>query len=238
MRFQALWRNNLVRSIRLRALRLATPPVSSAFHYLYYRDFAKTWGNTSWLGHRLFKNPFDLWIYQEILFELKPDLIIETGTAKGGSALFMASICDLMGTGRIMTIDITDRPGRPVHKRVSYVHGSSTDPAIIEMVAKEVRTASTVMVILDSNHSAAHVSAELEVYSKFVTPGSYLIVEDTNVNGHPVWRSFGPGPMEATNAFLQKSSGLTVDRSKEKFHFTFNPRGFLKRTGAPISESQ
>lgn len=208
------------------------------FHRLYYHAFPTTWGNTWWFGVRILKNPLDLWIYQELLAELKPDLIIETGTAAGGSALYLASICDLLGNGKIVTIDIKDRSERPRHKRIRYVLGSSTDADIIDLVKQEVDAAdvSTVLVILDSNHTASHVSRELELYTPFVTPGSYVIVEDTNVNGHPVMRSYGPGPMEGMRAFLATSSEFSVDRSREKFWLTFNPRGYLRRVGRPSKE--
>ena len=188
------------------------------------------WFDTWWLGHRVLKTPFDLWIYQEMLHELMPDLIIETGTAEGGSALYLASICDLIGSGRIVTIDIEEDAGRPVHDRIRYVLGSSTDPEIVKFIADETSGASSVLVILDSDHSARHVSAELAAYAPFVTPGSYLIVEDTNINGHPVDKSFGPGPMEAVKAFLERSDDFSIDRSRQKFGLTFNPNGYLKRT--------
>jgi len=215
-------------TVRHRAATLLTPPVTAAFHYLYYHQ--STWMHTWWLGHRVMKNPLDLWIYQEMLYEQRPELIIETGTAHGGSALYLASICELIGTGRIVTVDVEDRSGRPVHERVRYIKGSSTDPGIVDELRAEADAASGVLVILDSDHSAAHVTAELAAYSPLVTRGSYVIVEDTNVNGHPVYRRFGPGPMEAVEAFVAGTHEFTVDRSREKFHFTFNPKGYLKRT--------
>ncbi len=131
-----------------------------------------------------------------------------------------------------MSIDIVDRPGRPAHERIRYILGSSIEHGVVELVADEVSRASCVMVILDSDHYARHVLEELELYSPFVTLGSYLVVEDTNVNRHPVWRDFGPGPMEAVDAFLKVTTDFSVDRSREKFHFTFNPKGYLKRTAS------
>lgn len=208
-------RESAARTVRRQAARLLSRPVVTAFHSLYYGQGLQTWLNTWWLGHRVFKNPLDLWVYQEILHELKPDLIVETGTAEGGSALYLASICDLIGSGHVVTVDIEKRAGRPVHERIRYLFGSSTDPEIVKLLADEASTASTVLVILDSDHSAGHVSAELEVYAPLVTPGSYLIVEDTNINGHPVSKSFGPGPMEAVETFLKRSSEFSSDRSRE-----------------------
>ena len=92
------------------------------------------------------------------------------------------------------------------------------------------------LVLLDSDHSREHVLDELRAYSPLVTPGSYVIVEDTNLNGHPVWPDFGPGPMEAVDIFLSESDDFVIDTSREKFYLTWNPRGYLKRVkGSPVS---
>lgn len=189
-----------------------------------------TWCDTWWFGVKVFKSPLDLWIYQEILGETRPDLIIETGTAKGGSALFLAMMCELMGTGEIVTVDVTSRPERPVHERVRYLQGSSVDPEILAEISEIVRGHERVMVVLDSDHSRDHVLHELEVYASFVTTGCYLIVEDTHVNGHPVQPGFGPGPLEAVEEFLRRHGGFEQDRRREKFLVTFNPGGYLRRT--------
>jgi cephalosporin hydroxylase len=202
------------------------------FHRLYYND-PGTWLETRWMGVDAWKCPLDLWIYQEILHELRPALIIECGTAHGGSAGFLASICDLVGTGEIMTIDIEAKPGRPVHPRITYVLGSSTDPDVVATVRARVPTTGNVVVILDSDHSAPHVERELSVYAPMVTVGSYVIVEDTNVNNHPVLPEFGPGPMEAVSAFLTGNDQFVVDEGRQKYHLTFNPRGFLRRVSPP-----
>lgn len=202
------------------------------FHKLYYDShaFGKTWMNTFWLGIPVQKCPLDLWVYQEIIFELKPDIIVECGTASGGGSLFFASMCDLMNNGRIITIDTEDIEGRPQHKRITYLHGSSTSKEVVEKVENLIKEDDKVMIFLDSDHSKDHVLSELEIYSKLVTKGSYLVVEDTNINGHPVFSYFGPGPMEAIEEFLRKSKIFVVDGSKEKFYLTFNPNGYLRKT--------
>ncbi len=199
----------------------------NSFHRLYYNSLV--WQRTRWLGVDVWKCPFDLWIYQEILHEVHPDWIIECGTAHGGSALYLASLCDLLGRGRILTIDIEARPNRPQHPRISYLHGSSTASETVETVKRLVPPGATTVVILDSDHRAAHVLEELRLYSPLVTPGSYLIVEDTNVNGHPVYRRHGPGPMEALDAWLSTTSDFAIDPAREKFWLTQNPRGYLRR---------
>lgn len=152
--------------------------VLDRFHKLYYDS--QTWGNTFWLGIQTLKCPLDLWIYQEIIFEQKPDIIIECGTANGGSALFLASICDLVNNGEIITIDIENKQNRPQHERIKYLVGSSTSEKIVDQIRKLISDKNRVMAILDSDHHKEHVLNELTIYSKFVTKGSYIIVEDTN----------------------------------------------------------
>jgi cephalosporin hydroxylase len=205
--------------------------VADQFHKIYYGlgEQGQTWLDTRWLGVPVAKIPLDLWVYQEILFETKPDLIIECGTAKGGSAYYLACLMDLMGKGRIITIDLITLADRPNHPRITYLTGSSISEKIVEEVKKHVVPGQSVMVILDSDHSALHVHAELQIYSKFVTKGAYLVVEDCNLNGHPVWPTHGPGPMEAVEKFLKETNQFQVDKSREKFLVSFNPNGYLKR---------
>jgi cephalosporin hydroxylase len=201
------------------------------FHQLYYdsRTGGKPWRHTFWLGTRILKCPLDLWIYQEMLHELRPDFIIETGTAYGASAHYMATLCDLLGNGKIISIDIEAQPDRPTHPRLTYVLGSSTDEKIVAGTKEQIAGAKSVMVILDSDHSRDHVLAELKAWSSVVTVNSYMIVEDSNINGHPADPNWGPGPMEAIDAFLAKDKRFEVDPTREKFFMTLNPRGYLKR---------
>lgn len=215
--------------------------VVERFHRFYYdaKSFGETWGNTQWLGVNALKCPFDLWVYQEILTELRPDLVIETGTYDGGSAFYLASIMDLLGHGEIVTVDIEDNPSRPKHDRITYVLGSSVDAGIIAELQRRAVGKQTVVVFLDSDHRAAHVSAELAKYQHFVTPGSYMVVEDTNVNGHPVLPHLGPGPMEAVKEFMAGNTDFVIDKRREKFFLTFNPDGYLrKRTSAERSAGE
>ena len=197
------------------------------FHRLYYQS--GVWGNTYWLGVRTLKCPLDVWIYQEILFEKRPELIIETGTGLGGTTHFLACICDRVGRGRIVSVDWRPREGRPEHPRITYLLGSSIAQRTISQVQAAVQPHESVMVILDAAHEQDHVHEELRAYGQLVSPGQYMIVEDTNVNGHPVRPDFGPGPMEAVQAFLEEDQGreFTPDRSREKFLMTFNPSGYL-----------
>jgi cephalosporin hydroxylase len=198
------------------------------FHRLYYGRSERTWKQTYWRGVKVLKNPLDLWLYQEILHDVAPDVIVEAGTKFGGSAYFLANMCDLMGRGQIVTIDVTEQPNRPQHERITYLTGSSTDPAVIDEVDRII-DGRRVIVLLDSDHSARHVLAELRAWHDRVPVGSYVIVEDTNVHGHPVYPSHGPGPMEAVDSFLAENDQFVIDESMHKFFMTFNPRGFLKR---------
>jgi cephalosporin hydroxylase len=184
--------------------------------------------NLSWFGHLAIKCPLDLWLYQELLVRTRPDVVVETGTWSGGSALYLAMIFDLIGHGRVITVDIEVKPDRPEHPRITYLTGSSVDSSIVAKIEGEVG-GSHVLVILDSDHSAAHVYEELIAYNSLVQVGDYLIVEDTNVNGHPVWPDYGPGPMEAVDKFLSENNEFVIDERCERFLMTLNPRGFLRR---------
>jgi cephalosporin hydroxylase len=199
------------------------------FHELYYDAGHRTWRDTWWMGIRTYKCPLDLWIYQEILHELKPDLVVESGTAEGGTALYIAHVLDLIGRGEVLTIDLTPVARPPLHRRIRYLLGSSTDPAVVRHVGDAARGKGTVIVILDSIHTREHVAEELRLYQGLVTPDSYLIVEDTNVNGHPVLHDHGPGPGEAVQEFLSGHDDFFADVSREKFFLSFNPGGYLRR---------
>jgi cephalosporin hydroxylase len=213
------------------------PPVQraiiKAFSRLYYYaaevNSDKTWRDTYWLGTRILKCPLDLWLYQEIIHEHRPQLIVESGTNKGASAHFLATLCDIVGEGEVLTIDIEEFPDRPQHPRLTHRIASATAPETLDWVKEKAAGLDRVMVILDSDHTAKHVREELRLYSEVVTPGGYLIVEDTNVNGHPAAPEFGPGPMEALDDFLAADPRYAIDPRGAKFLMTMNPRGVLRR---------
>ncbi|MEZ5117519.1 MAG: CmcI family methyltransferase [Candidatus Nanopelagicales bacterium] len=204
--------------------------IADQYHRLYYHRAPRTWRNTFYRGNRILKLPLDMWVYGEILWDLKPSLVVETGTRYGGSALWFADQLDLIGHGRVVTVDIDDLQGRPEHDRITYLLGSSTDPGIVDRVRELMPDdGGHVLVVLDSDHSRDHVLGELRVLSELVTTGSYVIVEDTDINGHPVLPKFGPGPMEAVDAFLAETDRFEPDESREKYYVTQNPRGYLRR---------
>jgi cephalosporin hydroxylase len=206
-------------------------PVVRRFHDLYYGRPGRTWGNTFWRGQRTLKCPLDLWVYQEIIFETRPDVIVETGTSHGGSALFIGDMCELVGQGRVITIDI-DAKATPEHPRVSYVAGDSVAPETFAQVTDRLGGDESVMVVLDSKHRRSHVIKELHLYERLVRKGHYLIVEDTNMNlSFPVPESGPhprPGPFEAVHEFMEEQGRFEIDRSREKFFMTQNMCGYLR----------
>ena len=204
-----------------------------AFFRVYYeqRISGRETVRLNWLGYRIYKCPFDLWSYQEIVVETRPDLVVECGTRFGGGALFLATIMDLLGAGEVVTID-TAAAERPPHPRIRYLTGSTIDPLIFDQVRRASQGRRT-MVILDSDHRAEHVAAELRLYPELVTPGCYLIVDDTSIDGDPGWEGFGAGPMAALEGFLATTDDFEVDRDRERFMLTLNPRGFLRRRELP-----
>jgi cephalosporin hydroxylase len=216
-----------MRPILHKVAALMRRPALDLSHYFLYKEEA--WKRT-WLGVPILKLPQDLWAYQELLFTCRPTLIIECGACSGGSALYFAHLMDAMeSNGRIISIDVTvPAHGFPEHPRVEYLIGSSTAGEMVDRVRGMIRPGDKVMVILDSDHSQRHVAAELDRYAGFVTLGQYLICEDTNVNGHPVNRAHGPGPMEALSEWLPEHPEFASDNSRQP-HLSFHPRGWLIR---------
>jgi len=200
----------------------------SRAHDVFYASNA--WTQATWLGSQALKNPLDLWIYQEIMVETRPDVVIETGTYRGGSAYFLSSVCDMLGSGEVVSIDIEPlRDDYPQHPRITYLAGrSSTDPEVLDEVRERVEGRRT-MIVLDSDHSQGHVEAELEAYAPLVPVGCYLIVEDSNIG--QIREDLMPGPLQAIETFLAGRDDFEIDREREKFLLTFNPSGYLKRVG-------
>lgn len=205
--------------------------VEAFYRFIYTPQ--SPWSVGAWRGTPILKNPLDLMVMQELINRLKPDLIIETGTRVGGSTLFWADMCELQGKGRVISIDkdVSHWGARPKHKRIKYYKGSSTARATLAFVKRECAKAQTVLVNLDSDHHRDHVFRELQMYGPLVTLGSYMIVEDTNVNGHPVHPEFGPGPWEAVHEYLRDHQEFVQDRACEAYGITWNPGGWLMKVG-------
>ena len=206
--------------------------VQTEFFKLYHSRSIQR--NTYWFGVPIQQIPTDMWMVQEILTELKPEFLIETGTLKGGSSLYYASVLQALDpAAKIITVDIEDQLDRaleyPVFRsQVIPVVGDSVSPDTLERVAGLVQDRSA-LVLLDSDHHKDHVLRELRLYGKFVPVGSYMIVFDTDLNGHPVLPRYGPGPMEAVEEFLRTDGRFISDTSREKFMLTMCSKGFLKR---------
>lgn len=199
--------------------------------------------NFTWLGRPIIQYPQDIVAIQELIYQIQPDLIIETGIAHGGSLILHASICELIGKGEILGIDIDIREhnkkeieNHRMAKRIKMIQGSSISEETINKVKEIVKGKEKIMVILDSNHTHLHVLDELKLYSPFVTKGSYLLVFDTIVEDLPSeyysdrpW-SVGDNPKTAVLEFLKSTDNFIVDKTIEnKILITVAPNGFLKK---------
>lgn len=199
--------------------------------------------NFSWLGRPIIQLPQDIVAMQEIIWWVKPDLIIETGIAHGGSLIFYASLLELIGEGEVVGIDIDIREHNrkeiekhKMFKRIKMIEGSSTNGKVIKEVEKIVKKHKKVLVCLDSFHTHSHVLKELELYSPFVSKGSYLVVFDTIIEYVPKglfknrpWDK-GNNPATAVKAFLKKNKNFVIDKEIEnKLLITVAPGGYLKR---------
>ncbi len=199
--------------------------------------------NFSWMGRPIIQYPQDMIAMQELIWKLKPDLIIETGVAHGGSIIFYASLLELIGKGEIVGIDIDIRAHNrkeieqhPMSKRIKLIEGSSVSDEVLKQVSKIALGNKTIIVCLDSNHTHDHVFRELELYAPFVTVQSYLVVFDTIVEDVPgdliKDRPWGKGnnPKSAVYDFLKKNGDFEIDKSIDsKLLISVAPDGYLKR---------
>lgn len=206
------------------------------FHKVYERN--RVWEKNTWLGIPCWKLPMDAFVIQELIYKTRPEYIIETGTGHGGSALFYASVCELIGEGRVISIDI-DEEKLKSHKwgqfewedRIKFILGSSLDGPIMQEVKETVGCDSKCMVILDSWHSMEHVYKEMVIYGRLVKSGGYMIVEDSHAAGNPVpWKYDDVGPMGAITQWLHSyGDQWEADYNCHKHLVTFNPKGYLRR---------
>jgi cephalosporin hydroxylase len=206
--------------------------VAPAF-YSHLIGKTRNFRGLTWMGHPVWQNPLDLWNIQEVIFSIRPALYIECGTNQGGSSMFVAQLMDQMALGEIITVDV-ERMHDLSHPRISYIIGSSTDSHVYESIAARARACrGPVFVMLDSDHSAAHVLRELELYAPLVSVGSYCMVQDGIIDEEPEFAHGRPGPRVAIHQFLQTPQGsrFEIDRDRcERFLITHHPDGWLKRT--------
>jgi cephalosporin hydroxylase len=184
----------------------------------------------SWMGIPARKMVLDSWVYQDILYETRPEIIIEIGNKFGGNTLYLAHLLDLLGNGRIIGVDIDHSEFRPRHPRIQLVTGDSCSKETLARV-EEVAEGKQGLVIHDGDHSTGHVLADLRAYARFVAPGSYLIVEDTISDLFRAGDGLGNinGPLHAVRQFVQEDRRFEIDMEREYFLITYNPQGFLKR---------
>ena len=200
--------------------------------YLYHQEtiVAK---KCYWMGVRALKNPCDAWIYQEILYEVKPDVVVELGSKEGGSTLYFAHLLDLMGKGTVISVDIDRSKYNITHDRIIEVTGDTAAPETVDEVYRLCRNKS-VLVVHDADHRTANVLKDMQLYSPLVSINSYLIVEDGMMD---LFRpsilkgtgSFEYGPLFAIDAFLRDNPNFVVDAERERYIITYNPKGFLRR---------
>ncbi len=199
--------------------------------------------NFSWMGRPIIQYPQDMLAMQEIIWEIKPDLIIETGIAHGGSLIYYASLLELIGHGEILGVDIDIREHNrieiekhPMYKRIKMIQGSSVSSDTISKVAEIAKGKQRVLVTLDSNHTHEHVLQELNLYAPFVTSGSYMVCFDTIVEDLPndylpgrSW-SQGDNPKTAVWEFLKSNADFEIDKQIDnKLLISVAPDGYLKR---------
>jgi cephalosporin hydroxylase len=195
----------------------------------------------TWLGIPIIQLPEDILMVQELIWKVRPEVVIESGVAHGGALILYASLLELLGRGRVIGIDIDIRKynrlaieSHPMSRRISLVEGSSVEPATLEKVRGMLSPGQGTMVMLDSNHTRDHVRRELELYAPLVSPGSYLVVFDAVMtmvadapNGKPTWSK--DNPHEAVEDFLSTHPEFVVDQAYERLSTTYCRGGFLRR---------
>lgn len=199
----------------VRATHEAHAATVHAFQRAFYQA-RHTWSTTRFRGVPIMKPPTDIWTYHELMEVLQPTVVIETGTAFGGSALLFASQPSVR---RVFTIDVEGRPDRPKDVPITYVQGSSTDPLALAFVRRQLEPDDRVMVVLDSNHHRDHVLCELALYAPLVTPGQLLVVEDTNLEA--VGQST-EGPEKALEHWLPQHPEFVREPIGDRYLLTFN----------------
>ncbi len=213
---------------------------TSCYHRIMYEPI--------WMGIPIIQFPGDIIMMQELIWKVRPDVIVETGVAHGGTAIFYASMLELLGRGTVIGIDVEIRQynkiaikGHPLSKRIQLIKGSSIDEAVVKQVKKIIRKGDKVLVALDSNHSYDHVFAEMRLYSDLISPDSYMVVMDGAQalawdlpNGKHQWKE--DNPLRAIEEFVTTHPEFEVDHYYNRLKITSNPKAFLRRLTAEEME--
>lgn len=216
---------------------LGRKPLMAWINYHQYDVVGK---GTHFLGHRALKNPMDAWVYQEIIYDVKPDVVLEIGNKNGGSTYYLAILLETMGHGTVLALDIDHSRFTPKHPRIDMITGDASAPDTIKKVY-DYCSGKKVLVIHDADHSYKAVLTDLRNYQDLVAPGSYLIVEDTieGVRGfqysefpyQTFIRANKDKPLQAVFDFVNENKRFEIDRDREKWILTANPYGYLKCIG-------
>ena len=201
--------------------------------WLDYHQREVVFDRVSWMGIPTWKNVMDLWVYQELLYRVQPDLVIEMGSFKGGSTLYLAQILELIGRGEVISVDIDHSRFEAQHPRIGLLTGSTRDEAVFRELQRRA-AGRRVLIIHDADHRRDTVLADLETYADLVSRDSYFIVEDGVVDLFPPDTLLGgalggPGPLPAIREFLARDKRFVIDRECQRYHLTYNPDGFLKK---------
>ena len=208
--------------------------IKSSFHHRVMYE-------PTWLGIPIIQYPNDIVMMQELIWKVRPDVIVETGVAHGGSAVLYASILELLGKGKVIGVDIEIRKhnrlainSHPLSRRIELVEGSSTAPEMIDEIRSRIPTMGEVLVVLDSNHSYEHVISEMELYKEFISPGGYMLVMDgvqqmlsDTPSGKAEWKH--DNPLRAIQDFMIRHPDWEVDSYYTRTQISSNPNGFLRR---------
>jgi cephalosporin hydroxylase len=232
------------------SLPLYSPEAFSALSQVWLKV---AWGvrytyGFAWMGRPMIQLPDDMIRIQEVIYRVRPDLVIETGVAHGGSLVFYASLFKAMGNGRVVGVDVEIRPhnrqaieAHELGSAITLVEGSSIDPAVVARVAALVRPGEKVLVILDSNHTKKHVAAELEAYGPLVTPGSYIVATDGFMaslhdapGGRPEWTDDNPAAaaLEFSRSrpeFVMEEPAFPFNEGLVSERVTHWPHAYLRR---------
>lgn len=200
--------------------------LEAEFTEAYWRSFR--WRGTTWLGHRVARSPSDLLAYQQMIADGLPDWVVETGTGDGGRALYLASICELAGRGHVLSIGTGSTDELPQHPRLTYIEGDPLDGEIVAQVRETVGEHANALAVFGVDKARNLVDA-FSLYSSLVPIDSWVVLEDTIMNGHPVWPGMGPGPAEAVAMITHNHPEFVPDPALARLGVTFNPGGYLKR---------